>query len=155
MILDSIARAKPGDQDTELFDLTLKEASVKGWLQSPHTPRQVDAMMGARLPVRRFCAMWKGKLRTIDDFKENLLNKASRPELFSECELALVDRGQRHRGDNDSSLPTVTSFSNILCIRGGEPPVIKPVPGLRRTVFGPFFTDFTLQSGAVLSGIFI
>ena len=74
LILDSIARAKPGDHDTELFDLTLKEASVKGWLQGPYTPRQVDAMMGAWLPVRRFCVTQKSKLRAIDDFREILLN---------------------------------------------------------------------------------
>ena len=52
-ILDSVARAKPGEHDAELFDLT----PVKGWLQGPHTSYQVDDMLGAWLPVRRFCVM--------------------------------------------------------------------------------------------------
>ena len=40
MILDSISRASPGEHDTELFDLTLKKASSKGWLQGPYAPHQ-------------------------------------------------------------------------------------------------------------------
>ena len=74
MILDSISRASPGEHDAELFDLTLKEASSKGWLQGPYAPHQLDSMMHTWLPVRRFCVVQKGKLRAIDDFKENLLN---------------------------------------------------------------------------------
>ena len=76
MILDSIMRAKPGDHDADLFDLTQKEASVKGWLQGPYTPNQMDDLLGDWIPVRRFCVIQKGKLRAIDDFKENLLNNS-------------------------------------------------------------------------------
>ena len=76
MILDSISRASPGEHDAELYELTIKEASNKGWLQGPYAPHQIDSMMKAWLPVRRFCVIQKGKLRAIDDFKENLLNNA-------------------------------------------------------------------------------
>ena len=76
MILDSISRASAGEHDAELYDLTLKEASSKGWLRGPYSPSQMDSMMKVWLPVRRFCVIQKGKLRAIDDFKENLLNNA-------------------------------------------------------------------------------
>ena len=66
------------DEDhLKLYDITLKEDEEKGWLDGPFDPDQVSSMVGGQsVPVRRFGVWQKGKLRPIDDFKENRVNKA-------------------------------------------------------------------------------
>ena len=84
-----------------LFDVTEAERE-KGWLSEPKTWQQLEDVFGSRwVPVRRFAVEQRGKLRPIDDLAENGVNETSRPELFSDCVPALVDRGQRHRGGSD------------------------------------------------------
>eukprot|EP00435_Cladocopium_sp_Y103_P025318 s3302_g6.t1 len=66
-----------GDNDTasELYNITLTEATEKRWLCGPLTYEQVSTMFGqAWLPVRRFGVEQKDKLRPIDDFCENRVN---------------------------------------------------------------------------------
>ena len=59
----------------ELYDITLREAAEKQWLEGPFTHGEISAKLGPKwLPVRRFCVEQKGKLRPIDDFCENRLN---------------------------------------------------------------------------------
>eukprot|EP00435_Cladocopium_sp_Y103_P036742 s2741_g9.t1 len=63
------------DNASELYDITLKEATEKQWLCGPFTYEQVNALLGQSwLPVRRFGVEQKSKLRPIDDFCENRLN---------------------------------------------------------------------------------
>eukprot|EP00435_Cladocopium_sp_Y103_P010598 s3784_g2.t1 len=60
---------------TELYNITLKEATEKQWLCGPLTYQQVGEVCGQRwLPVRRFGVEQKDKLRPIDGFCENQLN---------------------------------------------------------------------------------
>ena len=74
-----IGRAKLCDGNAlqqQLYDTTLEEAREKNWLEGPFQPGQVDDNMGSDwLPVRRFGVLQKDKLRPIDDFKENHVNK--------------------------------------------------------------------------------
>ena len=64
--------------------MTLLEATEKGWLHGPCTPAEMDQRFGGNwLPVRRFAVEQKGKLRPIDDLKENRVN-----ETFSSTEKA-------------------------------------------------------------------
>eukprot|EP00435_Cladocopium_sp_Y103_P073695 s366_g44.t1 len=69
-------RASAGnDNASELYDITLKEATEKQWLCGPLTYEQVNALFGQSwLPVRRFGVEQRSKLRPIDDFCENRLN---------------------------------------------------------------------------------
>ena len=61
----------------KLYEITEKEARVKGWLDAPYEPEQVSSIIGGPwVPVRRFRIWQKGKLRPIDDFKENRVNEA-------------------------------------------------------------------------------
>ena len=60
-----------------LYDVTVKEATDKGWLEGPYSLERMNEMLGDRwLPVRRFGVEQRGKLRPIDDFCENQLNSA-------------------------------------------------------------------------------
>ena len=80
-ILGKLAREPPNAHSQELFDITMNEADEKGWLEGPYSPEEVSRMFSKWLPVRRFCVEQKGKLRPIDDFRENQLNSAfSSPE---------------------------------------------------------------------------
>ncbi|CAE7214910.1 unnamed protein product [Symbiodinium sp. CCMP2592] len=73
--------ADPLDENAEeLYDVTLQEATQKKWLDGPMTPGDIGKRFEAWIPVRRFCVVQKGRLRPIDDFKENLVNQASRPK---------------------------------------------------------------------------
>ncbi|CAE7829729.1 unnamed protein product [Symbiodinium sp. CCMP2592] len=60
----------------ELYDVTLQESTQKKWLEGPMSPEDIGKRLGAWIPVRRFCVVQKGRLRPIDDFKENLVNQA-------------------------------------------------------------------------------
>ena len=75
----TIGRAKLSDGNElqqQLYDTTLEEAGEKNWLEGPFQPSQIDDNMGSNwLPVRRFGVLQKDKLRPIDDFKENQVNK--------------------------------------------------------------------------------
>ena len=68
--------------DTELGDklyqMTCDEATSKHWLEGPYTHQQISAIIvGDRwLPVRRFAVVQKEKVRPIDDFCENHLNRS-------------------------------------------------------------------------------
>ena len=66
------------EDDVELYRITCEEADEKAWLDGPHSPSDVSKMLGTEnwLPVRRFALRQKGKLRPIDDMKENRLNDA-------------------------------------------------------------------------------
>eukprot|EP00435_Cladocopium_sp_Y103_P052227 s792_g16.t1 len=60
----------------ELYKITLKEAQEKGWLEGPFSVKQVDDVFQRWLPVRRFSVCQRGKVRPIDDMKENFLNQS-------------------------------------------------------------------------------
>eukprot|EP00435_Cladocopium_sp_Y103_P038385 s723_g10.t1 len=65
------------EHGAELFDMTLLEATEKSWLRGPFTIAEVDQRhSGCWLPVRRFPVVQKGKLRPIDDFRENRVNES-------------------------------------------------------------------------------
>ena len=64
------------DHPEELFAITVKEAKDKHWLEGPYSVDEVDAMFDRWLPVRRFSVFQRGKVRPIDDMKENRLNLA-------------------------------------------------------------------------------
>ena len=58
----------------EQYRITLEVANEKNWLEGPCTVDQLNKMFGTWLPVRRFSVFQKGKVRPIDDMKENRLN---------------------------------------------------------------------------------
>jgi hypothetical protein len=74
-----IGRAKLSDGNElqqQLYNTTLEEAEERSWLEGPFDPEQIEENMGSDwLPVRRFGVLQKDKLRPIDDFKENQVNK--------------------------------------------------------------------------------
>ena len=82
-ILSRVAAEPEGPHSRELLAITRKEAAEKGWLDGPHTIKDVFAQHQTWLPVRRFAVQQGDKLRPIDDFKENRVNEASRPEPFA------------------------------------------------------------------------
>ena len=76
-LLGKIRAHGSDDHSLELFETTVLEASEKGWLKRPFTPKDMDERFGGKwLPVRRFAVKQKGKLRPIDDLKENRVNDA-------------------------------------------------------------------------------
>ncbi|CAE7220298.1 unnamed protein product [Symbiodinium natans] len=75
-LLSKVMQEKQDDFSEELHETTMREASEKGWLEGPFSPADMDKRFGNWLPVRRFAVAQKGKIRAIDDFKENLLNNA-------------------------------------------------------------------------------
>ena len=85
-LLGKIRAGGGGEHAKELYDVTLAEASDKAWLKGPFTPTEVDRRFDGRwLPVRRFPVVQKGKLRPIDDLRENRVNDA-----FSSTERATL-----------------------------------------------------------------
>ena len=61
----------------KLYQITCEEATSKHWLEGPSTFEQISATVGDTwLPVRRFAVLQKDKVRPIDDFCENHLNRA-------------------------------------------------------------------------------
>ena len=76
-IIGKTNSASKSEHEDELYDITVKEAEEKGWLQGPMEFAEVCDLFGSQwLPVRRFCVEQRGKLRPIDDFCENRLNQA-------------------------------------------------------------------------------
>ena len=75
-ILSRVAAEPEGPHCRELLEITRKEATDKGWLDGPHTVKDVFAQHHTWLPVRRFGVQQGAKLRPIDDFKENRVNEA-------------------------------------------------------------------------------
>ena len=74
-LLGKIRANKSDSFSKDLYDVTLSEAVDKGWLHGPLTPCEVDECCGGNwLPVRTFAVEQRGKLRPIDDFKENRVN---------------------------------------------------------------------------------
>ena len=66
-----------GEHAKELYDVTLAEATEKAWLKGPFGHAEMDRRFnGSWLPVRRFPVVQKGKLRPIDDLRENWVNDA-------------------------------------------------------------------------------
>lgn len=64
------------EHGAELRRQTYEEAAEKGWLDGPYSAEALNQRFDNNwLPVRRFPLMQKGKLRLIDDFKENRLNQ--------------------------------------------------------------------------------
>ena len=88
-LLSRVANDSPDENSEDLYATTLGEAAEKGWLEGPFSPQQIDERFGSWIPVRRFAVVQKGRLRPIDDFKENMLNQASRPKRFATA-LAVV-----------------------------------------------------------------
>ena len=80
-------KANKGDAHSgELYRITLEEAGEKGWLDGPLTAGEVDQRFGGQwIPVRRFAVEQRGKLRPIDDLRENRVNEA-----FSSTERATL-----------------------------------------------------------------
>jgi hypothetical protein len=55
-IIGKTNAAARGEHEAELYDITLKEAEEKGWLQGPMDFQEVCDLFGNQwLPVRRFC----------------------------------------------------------------------------------------------------
>ncbi|OLP81981.1 hypothetical protein AK812_SmicGene37411 [Symbiodinium microadriaticum] len=75
-LLSRVANDSADENSEELYATTLEEATAKGWLEGPFSPQQISERFGSWLPVRRFAVVQKGRLRPIDDFKENMLNQA-------------------------------------------------------------------------------
>ena len=76
-IIGKTNSAAKTEHEAELYDITVKEASEKGWLHGPLSFQGVcDILENQWLPVRRFCVEQRGTLRPIDDFCENRLNQA-------------------------------------------------------------------------------
>ena len=75
-LLQKVMRERPDADSQELRNLTEKEASEKKWLQGPFSPDEISSRFGRWLPVRRFGVRQNDKLRAIDDFRENQLNRA-------------------------------------------------------------------------------
>eukprot|EP00435_Cladocopium_sp_Y103_P040896 s948_g11.t1 len=76
MLLGKVQSPPSHDEHAdELYQITLKEAQEKGWLEGPFSVEQVDASFQRWLPVRRFSVYQRGKVRPIDDMKENFLNQ--------------------------------------------------------------------------------
>ena len=69
-------RAAGANEFTEgLYNITVEEASGKGWLEGPFGPKEVDERLGPIwIPLRRFAVKQKGKLRPIDDCAESRVN---------------------------------------------------------------------------------
>ena len=75
-ILGRLKNFDDEDLQSTLYDTTLEEATVKGWLEGPYSPDEIHGLLGPDwLPVRRFGIMQKDKLRPIDNFKESSLNR--------------------------------------------------------------------------------
>ena len=94
-IIGKANNAVSSQHESELYDITLKEATEKAWLQGPMEFDDVCKLFGDQwLPVRRFCVEQKGKLRPIDDFCENRLN-----QVFSSADkISLKTMDQHHVG---------------------------------------------------------
>ena len=76
-LLGKVKQQVCDDDHNKLYEMTLKEANVKGWLVGPYEPEQITTMIdGPWIPVRRFGIWQKGKLRPIDDFRENRVNES-------------------------------------------------------------------------------
>ena len=83
LILGKLKHAPAETEDEQtLYDITLKEAQVKGWLHGPFGPDEITTQQnGPWLPVRRFGIWQKGKFRPINDMKENHSN-----DCFTTCD---------------------------------------------------------------------
>jgi len=58
-----------------IWDITVEEARVKGWLDGPFTAPQITDQLGPTwVPMRRFGVLQGGKLRPIDDGSEFMQN---------------------------------------------------------------------------------
>ena len=76
-LLGKVKQQVCDDDHNKLYEMTLKEANVKGGLVGPYEPEQITTMIdGPWIPVRRFGIWQKGKLRPIDDFRENRVNES-------------------------------------------------------------------------------
>ena len=75
-LLQKVMRERPDADSEELRNMTEKEASEKKWLQGPFSHDEISSRFGRWLPVRRFGVRQNDKLRAIDDFRENQLNRA-------------------------------------------------------------------------------
>ena len=85
-LLGKIRASGGGEHAKELYDVTLAEAAEKAWLKGPFGHAEMDRRFnGSWLPVRRFPVVQKGKLRPIDDLRENRVNDA-----FSSTERATL-----------------------------------------------------------------
>ena len=61
----------------KLYQITCEEATSKHWLEGPYSHQEVSTIVGdIWLPVRRFAVVQKEKVRPIDDFCENHLNRS-------------------------------------------------------------------------------
>ncbi|CAE7541257.1 unnamed protein product [Symbiodinium sp. CCMP2592] len=79
-----VSSAEVDDLAREVWDSTHQEMLVKEWLTGPYSWDELQARHPEGwLPVRRFGIVQKAKTRSIDDLAENLVNQASRPELFA------------------------------------------------------------------------
>ena len=77
MILGKMGTHSINDDDKELYEITVREATEKGWLEGPYGVDYVSKkFQNSWLPVRRFGVRQKNKLRPIDDMKENRLNES-------------------------------------------------------------------------------
>ena len=74
-ILGRVRAQQPRDTDSALYEITLKEAVEKGWMDGPFNPEQVTQRYGDDwMPVRRFGLQQRSKIRPIEDFRESELN---------------------------------------------------------------------------------
>ena len=77
MILGQMGGHPITEDDKELYETTLREATEKEWLEGPFGADEISRkFQDAWLPVRRFGVRQKNKLCPIDDMKENRLNES-------------------------------------------------------------------------------
>ena len=107
-LLGKIRASGCDENSQELYDTTLSEVVDKNWLCGPFSPKEIDERFrGSWLPVRRFAVKQKGKLRPIDDLKENRVNDAysstERASLYAMDHLVwlsiFLSRFYRHGGE--------------------------------------------------------
>ena len=108
LLLGKVKSSSGTDQyANELFDITVKEAMDKNWLEGPFDVADIDNMFDCWLPVRRFAVFQRGKVRPIDDMKENKLNQSF--SCGEKIDLQALDHLVW-------SLQVITRF----CLHGGE-----------------------------------
>ena len=148
-LLGKIRASGCDENSQELFDVTMVEASEKKWLSGPLTPREVDERFGGTwLPVRRFAFQQRGKLRPIDDLKENHVNDAfsstERASLYAMDHLVWLTiflcRFYRHGGEVSFELTGGTILREVLSIASGWR--LELISGLRRWISSQHTSSF-------------
>ena len=128
-LLGKIRANGGGEHAKELYDVTLAEAAEKAWLKGPFGHAEMDRRFnGSWLPVRRFPVVQKGKLRPIDDLRENRVNDAfsstERATLYALDHLVWASIFLMRLYKSGGSFPShclMAQCSKAMCILSGWP----------------------------------